>query len=34
MNEAEWLACADPQKMLGFQRGKVGERKLRLFACN
>jgi hypothetical protein len=33
MTEAEWLACADPQKMLDFLRGKTNERKLRLFAC-
>ena len=33
MNEAEWLACADPQKMLAFLRGKASERKLRLFAA-
>ena len=33
MNEAEWLACADPQKMLAFLRGKASERKLRLLAC-
>jgi hypothetical protein len=33
MTEAEWLACTDPQPMLGFLRGKARERKLRLFAC-
>jgi hypothetical protein len=40
MTEAEWLACADPQKMLGFlsdvrgeTRRKGGRRKFRLFAC-
>jgi hypothetical protein len=33
MNEAEWLACADPDPMLTFLRGKASERKLRLFAC-
>jgi len=31
MTEAEWLACADPQPMLEFLRGK-GDRKLRLFS--
>src|SRR4051812_20668122 len=30
MTEAEWLACDDPQPMLDFLRGKVGDRKLRL----
>jgi len=33
MTEEEWLACAEPQKMLDFLRDKVSERKLRLFAC-
>jgi hypothetical protein len=33
MTEAEWLECADPQKMLEFLRGKASERRLRLLAC-
>ncbi len=32
MNEQEWLACADPHWMLEVLRGKVSERKVRLFA--
>src|SRR5262249_57874819 len=30
--EEEGVACSDPQKMLGFLRGKASERKLRQFA--
>src|SRR4051812_49859204 len=33
MDEATWLTCTDPQKMLRFLRGRASERKLRLFAC-
>src|SRR5262245_26933388 len=33
MTESEWLACDDPQPMLGFFRRKASDRKLRLFAC-
>ena len=34
MDEAEWLACEDPQRMLVFLLSRpVDERKLRLFAC-
>ena len=32
MNEAEWLVCGDPERMLDFLKGKVSDRKLRMFA--
>ena len=35
MTESEWLACTDPEKMLGFLPHEAGSRKFRLFgvAC-
>jgi hypothetical protein len=35
MNQKSWLACANPQTMLTFLRGRPSERKFRLFmlAC-
>jgi hypothetical protein len=33
MTEAEWAGCAEPGPMLAFLRGRVSDRKLRLFAC-
>jgi hypothetical protein len=33
VTEVEWLAETDPERMLGPLRGKVSERKLRLFAA-
>jgi hypothetical protein len=33
VDEREWSNCTDPTPMLEFLRGKVSERKLRLFAC-
>lgn len=32
MTESEWLACTDPEPMLGLLRGKASDRKLRLFS--
>jgi hypothetical protein len=33
VTEPEWLAATDPEPMLKFLKGRVSERKLRLFAC-
>ena len=33
MTEPEWLTCTELKPMLDFLRGKVSNRKLRLFAC-
>jgi hypothetical protein len=33
VTEEEWLACQDPTPMLALLRGRVSERRLRLFAC-
>jgi len=33
VDEAEWWTCNDPEPMLEFVRGKLSERKRRLFAC-
>src|SRR5438046_3096383 len=33
MDETEWLACNDPQKMLKFMENLTSDRKLRLFGC-
>jgi hypothetical protein len=33
VTEAEWFACEKPAPMLTFLRGRVSDRKLRLFAC-
>jgi hypothetical protein len=33
MDEAEWLACADPTVMLEFLNGHASVRKLRLVIC-
>jgi hypothetical protein len=33
MDEPQWLACADPDRMLTFLQDTISARKLRLFAC-
>lgn len=32
MTEVEWMACPEPEPMLRFLRGKMSDRKVRLFA--
>ena len=32
MDETTWNTCTDPQRMLEYLRGRISERKLRLFA--
>lgn len=34
MTEAEWLRCNDPQVLLAFLKGRLSQRKLRLFVLN
>jgi hypothetical protein len=33
MNESEWLACADPERMMDYLPSRASARKLRLLAC-
>lgn len=33
MTEQKWMECTDPGPMLEFLRGKVSDRKFRLFSC-
>src|SRR5262249_7031256 len=33
VDESEWLACTDTEKMLAFLKGRASDRKLRLFVC-
>ncbi len=33
MTEADWISSDDPEDMLDFLHGQVGDRRLRLFAC-
>ncbi len=33
MTRRDWERCNDPKQMLEFLVGKVGDRKMRLFAC-
>jgi hypothetical protein len=34
VTEAELLVCSDPESMIAFIRGRVSDRKLRLFGCS
>lgn len=34
MDEEDWLACAEPAKMLEFVKEKASDRKFRLFGCS
>ncbi|WP_439631302.1 hypothetical protein [Gemmata sp.] len=33
MTEAEWLACGEPQRLVGSRRSRITDRKARLYAC-
>src|SRR5262249_53004441 len=33
VSEADWLACADPDALFAFLKGRASDRQLQLFAC-
>src|SRR5438874_2388195 len=33
VDEAAWLTCTDPRRLLGELRGRLDDRKVRLFGC-